>query len=188
MRKKITYIFITLFAVMICILIYWCILAPSVSRLFISDDCIYRGKEYYCKELYLDFENGKDFKSMLSNYRIDSDSEIVDFYYVDNYIEDNPIYGKMCDIYALDVKFSANYYSAFKEEIELSAATYEYIGDFIAYAMPYNSNLNELLYIISFCDNDNIVRFALITEFDTINGFSSVFDMHTNLRWKTRDG
>ena len=166
--------------VFLCILLYWWILAPVISRLFISESCIYQGYDYYINESYLEFEDGKVFKKMLSRFIGPEKGEVVDFYYINNYIEDNPIYGKMCDVYALDVRLQLKDFEFEKVSVINSAVTHQRRGDFVSYALPVS---NEKVMIISFCDKRNTVRYIMITELDSPNGFYQVLDLHTNLDW-----
>lgn len=183
MKRKLKVVLVVGILVVTGLLLYWWMFAPFVSRLFISRDCIHQGLKYYKDNVYLDFENGGDFQRFLLRFGISEETCAEDFYYVDNWVEDNPIYGKMCDIYALDVKYTAEEYTSIKREISAIAENYEFIGDFISYALPYDSALQDLIFVISFCDKTETIRFSMITEFDTTDDFGRVFRRHANLEW-----
>lgn len=167
--------------------IYWWALAPVVSRLFISEDCVYTGLDLYRSNAYLNFEDGVTFQKMVSGFTGPQKGKAIDFYYVDNHVEDNPIYGKMCDIYSLDFILPVNDYQAEKNMVQSTAETYQSIDDFISYALPYDSTNGEYISVVSFCDDMQLVRYSLITELDTVDGFDHVFGMHANLNWEVSD-
>ena len=53
----------------------------------------------------------------------------------------------------------------------------------MSYALPYEPLSGEIVEVVSFCDKTHVVRYSIITEFDTTDGFDSVFRMHSNLDW-----
>lgn len=173
--------------VLACLCLYWWALAPIISRLFVSVDCVYQGLEYYSNNAYLRFEDGEAFHKVLTCFEISEKGKPVDFYYVDNYVEDNPLRGKMCDIYALDVVMSSEAYMSEKSTVKCSAVTWQGRGDFISYALPYDPVSDEKVIVVSFCEKAHIVRYIMITEFDTTDGFDQVFSMHANLDWSISD-
>lgn len=183
MKKRICIVFVALISLFALVLVYWWVFAPIVSMFFRSPDCIVKGIEYYLDGTYLNYENGKDFEKMLSDFHVSDEDRVVDFYYVNNYIEDNPLRGKMCDIYALDVEYPTDKYEQIKKNVSTRAASYAEIGEFMSYALPYEPLSGEIVEVVSFCDKTHVVRYIIITEFDTTDGFDSVFRMHSNLDW-----
>ena len=174
---------VVLAVLLVCLVVYWWLFAPWVSTFFRSEDCIYKGLKYYHYDAYLQFEDGNAFREVLTSFGATDKGEPVDFYYVDNYVEDNPLYGKMCDTYALDVYLPAEAYWAEKASIQNSAATWQTIDAFACYALPYGSVLSENVIAVAFCDQAQIARYIMITELDTTDGFYQVFLMRTNLEW-----
>ena len=168
----------------VCLLLYWCILAPIVSRFWVSEDDIYQGEKYYNSGDYLGFDDGKEFQDMLRDFDVPGKGKVVDFYYLDTHVQDNPIYGKMCDIYAIDVHYPFDEYHLLKDGIKECHASHQARGDFISYALPYDTTFYQKIRVISFCDKANIVRYIMITEFDTTDGFDQVFGLNANLNWE----
>ena len=189
MKKKLLISLLILVIAVVLFYLYWLVAAPIVSLYFLkSPDCIVRGVDYYLDGTYLNYENGKDFEKLLSDFQVTSENHVIDFYYVDNYIEDNPIHGKMCDIYALDVAYPQDIYEQIKNNVLARAARHQISGEFTSYALPYDPMYGEIVEVVSFCDKAYVVRYIIITEFDTTDGFDGVFRMHTNLDWDHVDG
>lgn len=183
MKKHVIVLALCLLISVVCFFLYWWALAPIVSRFISREHCIYRGLEYYENDAYLEFENGEDFCKMLSTYRTGTDYDVTDFYYVDNYIEDNPLRGKMCDVYALDVKYSNTGFAAAMRKVLDNGTSKLIWSDFELYSIPYNPTLGELVYVIGVCEEVRIIRFIMITEFDDSDDFSGVLSLHANLEW-----
>lgn len=172
------------FILLVIAILYWLILAPTISRFFIPHDCIFHNITYYTDNTFLEFENGKSFREVLLHFDCIDKGEVIDFYYVDNYTEDNPIYGKMCDIYALDVKFARDIYLVEHSKIQKAAETYQSRGDFVSYALPHISDDNNFIIVVSFCDKVNTVRYIMITEAKEVLGFDQIIARHSNLDWE----
>ena len=185
LRKWIVKFTIALCVLLVCIYLYWLVFAPVVSRLFISRDCIYQGTEYYLNNSYLEFENGKDFQKFMQNLNISTKGIVIDFYYVDNHVEDNPIYGKMCDIYSVELELQPESFQKELSWVEENAVNRERKGDYMLYALPYDPTKDTYVQVIAFCNITYTARYIIITEFDSTDGIGNVFGMHTNLVWST---
>lgn len=183
LQKAIAILGIAIVSATVCMFLYWWAFSPVVSRLFISEKCIFQGLKYYQNDAYLQFENGKDFQGILSHFHLPGSGKVIDFYYVDNHVEDNPIYGKMCDIYALDISLPIGEYQDEKNSVITQAVTHQSRGDFVSYALPKLPETDDIVIVVSFCDKAQVVRYIMITELDTTEGFDQVFGMHANLNW-----
>ena len=168
-----------------CVIIYWWILAPIVSQFFRSEDCIYHGTIYYTEHIYLNFEEGITFQNVLSELGVSEQGEIADFYYIDNFVEDNPIHGKMCDIYALDIIYQREKYLEEKKRHTDRNSPTEQIEDYTLFASLDKSRSETFVKGVAFCDETHTIRYIMITDFDTLFLLSNVFLTHSNLSWES---
>ncbi len=143
---------------------------------FVVEPADYKGLKYYENESYLEFEKGEIFIDSFFKYNLVEESDITQFYYIDNYLQDNLIYGKHHDIYILDFDAGKNY---------------EEICDFIITEGTYNNVLNDYaIYIISsefgskkdcffFAINNETrqIRYVLVTEIRGINKDTAIRDI-----------
>ena len=173
---------------LLCIIIYWWLLAPIISRFFVSDNCIYHGLEYYTESYYLDFEDGVVFQNMLDDLDAREQGEVIDFYHADNHVADNPIHGKMSDIYALDIVCQADRYFDIKRCQEDIIEQPKIVGDFTLFASI--DTLGESNYVkgIAFCDKTFTIRYILVSDIDTLFMISDVFTSCSNLKWTAQKG
>ena len=144
---------------------------PFLTMLYIP---VYdkEGVDLYTQEEYLNYEYGKEFKNYVSSYDFTQNGEVTYFYYRDNYTHDNPIYGKVCDIFAVDIKLSSDDYAVAKETI----ITDEYRLDtfpsgYVLYLPKVMSGENYTPFF-ALKDTECTVRFILITETEDTDAYS----------------
>ena len=145
----------------VLIFLYWYIVDPFVKFIIgvpyyeTTDITIYSSNEY------LTFSDGKSFENYL--VEVKPEGEIVSFYYKDNYGEDNPVYGRQTDVYALDIKLEETEYESFKVQmIQDSHAK----GTIDSYSVYLDNVIDEdgNQFLFSCNDEKHIVRFIMITE------------------------
>ncbi len=153
---------ISITIILAIILLCICIIQPFLTYIM-APQKEYRGIENYHNGSYKKFEKGKDFFDSFYSYDFAECCELIDFYYVDNSARDNLITGKMCDIYIIDLKVDLLY-----EEIcqYIVKNGYVYIPDmnYEIYAMPTKYGKNTDCFYFAFNNNEQKIRYILITE------------------------
>jgi len=173
--KKIFFTAIIIFSVLIItfLRVYLFYYAIHPFFYFPGDDKV--GVYLYTKEEYLNYEYGKEFKKYITSYDFTNKGEIIYFYYRDNYVNDNPVHGKMSDIFAIDIKLNPDDYIIVKETLitdEYYAASLP-TDKFIIYSPIISSPKN---FTTGFAVNDTecIVRLFLVTETENLTFSDSI--------------
>ena len=86
---------------------------------------VHMGVSFFEDGSYLSYEHGARFDEALDASGYLSCGDVVDFYHVDYRLRDNPIYGKMLDIFSVDIQMSPERYA---ECSDMTRERYEYSG------------------------------------------------------------
>ena len=164
--KKVLFIgCIVLVVVVIVLLIYWSVFAPIITRFLINKEYYtYQGSEIYLQGEYLEFEDGDSFSRVIDYFGISDEDCVIDFYYSDLCIEDNPLYGKQCDVYALDIMLSSDDYQSLKNNVMDANVVSCTMYDYTVFAFKEEPTVPGYLVMVAFCDNANVARYIMITE------------------------
>ena len=165
------------------VVIYFLVFAPVVSPIFFSDESITKGICHYQEGDYLSFEKGREFQELIQSYGVESKGKMIDFYYIDNRVRDNPFYGKAPDIYALDIVATPNTYYAEKQAMAERAGTSTWINDCLLYGFFDKTIVEDSIVVVSFCDKTNTIRYVLITDCDKLIGIETLIIRNSNMEW-----
>ena len=160
-------------------LLYWAVAAPIIS-FCTPNNGIYEDLSLYTEDAYKQFENADIFESYMKTFEFPAESEVVAFYYVDNHQLDNPIYGKMSDVFAVDYHLSQQMYDEYK--IRLSFPE-NYVDELAAFEL-YLSDVpvgEDNFGVVAFNDKECIVRCCLVTSVGDIS--TTVEDRVRNILW-----
>lgn len=98
-----------IFIVLIIIILFYATVHPIISW------CIETGYiddvAYYNENRYIEDEYGMNFKTYIQSIEQLKSGTVTAFYYRDNWIQDNPIYGKACDITSVDIQLDDEQYN-----------------------------------------------------------------------------
>ena len=176
-------ILLVILLMLLCLTIYWIIIDPIASFLYIPKDAEFAGTSYYEDGTYLDLECGELFNQILSRYNA-LDQKAVDFYYFDTYFQDNPIYGKSSDLYALEIIVEQDEFIELKDEVSSIAEPYCQIGNHMLYAMIEPLGGGRDVTIVSFCEKTKTIRYILITDYgDTVSFCEVTLLKYSYLNW-----
>lgn len=159
---------IAICAVLIVVEIVRVYIIMPCLQFFVLEPIEYQGIEYYEDGTYLEFEKGDMFINSFHSYDFAKESEITEFYHIDNRLKDNLIEGKHHDIYIIDFDADINY---------------EKIRDYITTEGEYNNTLNSIqiymmpsefgngtdCFFFAFNDETQLMRYILVTEVKGIN-------------------
>ena len=165
------------------VVIYFLVFAPIVSRFFFSEESIAKGVLYWQEERYLAFDKGRDFRELIERYEVESKGEIVDFYYIDNRVQDNPFYGKVLDIYALDIVTEPSIFYEEKQRMAEKAETSAWMHDYFMYGFFDEAVADDSVVAVAFCDTTNSIRYMLITDIDELEGVDTAIIRNSTLAW-----
>lgn len=104
-----------LLAVLIVVFVFELAIHPIIGTILIGG-LEHTGAELYESGRYLRFPKGKLFKEHLDSLGFVDDCEVSDFYFINNWPQDNLIYGRACDVYRLDILPNDDY-SRLKEQL-----------------------------------------------------------------------
>lgn len=124
------------------------------------------------------------FQNYIEELSFPDDSEVVGFYYFDNSARDNPIYGKACDTFALDVRVNNEY--AVQKKMYLDGA--EEVGIWGMYEVFWLGTIKDSVtenMLIAFNDSTCVVRCILITDLEPneFRNFYNVINTQTEFDW-----
>lgn len=168
------------------LLLYVLIAEPLISRLCFRS-IVYQGVDYYKNQSYLEFEHGEDFDNVVSEFEFINKCEIIEFYYFDNKIRDNIIYGKMCDFFVLEFSPLDDYDSVSKS-IEANTTYCGMRVDYKFYVASISTDSDSQHIVFALNDKNQILRFIFITDYpkDHIRSNSDITSTifsQTNLEW-----
>lgn len=150
-------------AICILLLVYWGLIHPLCWTLLPPKS--YKGISYFQDEKYLQFEGSEHFQGLMDDYDIQQwDGEIADFAYYNNWKGDNPIYGRMCDVFLVTVIMqNESQYLAKKEQIiaDTESNTGELDVDHIHY---YQDTRNDIPFLWCINDENFSIELIYITE------------------------
>jgi len=163
--------------IIMIILFFWCI-HPMITYHF-SHPAVDTDLSIFSMREYINYENGELFEDFLSLYSFAEDGDAVAFYHVDNQILDNPIHGKMPDVFSVDVRYDNLTYRSIVQN-----ALVEFHFDKVLPCDDYELYLIEdgfHVYCIGVCNKESILRFTMVTELESCTDFTGVIFMHTSL-------
>ena len=185
-KKKLALVAGTVIAIILCLVAYIAILEPIVSRFLLTTTSIHEGMDHYKNQTYLEFESGDRFHEVLNTMDSLKHGTVVDFYHVDNHLRDNLFYGKMCDVFAVDVSLDQQNYSDEKAKIATSESFCCNLDDFALYLSDYQTGAEGEVVLIATCDEVHIVRYILLTDMDPMQ-FTSYYGrtliQQSSLNW-----
>lgn len=157
-----------LLTVVLIIFVYFLIVEPIISRFFVATTDIHTGLEYFKNYEYISFESGTEFYNLLQLVDYYSFGDVVDFYHVDNYLRDNPIYGKMCDFFAIDILASTQDYIELAERFCSNDNFCCSMEDYNLFVLDCNCTSNSDVALIAVCEKLCLIRIILITDKDPV--------------------
>ena len=186
-KKILIGLLVLLILTVLAVFLYYLILHPLVSHYLLVPKNVHIGIHYWDSSAYIQYESGEEFQNFVSSTKNTVPGQIIDFYHIDHHLRDNPIYGKMCDIFAVDIQMDEMQYA-------------ELIGrNDLAYCGPIDSNYklymlsnyepeNELYHgFIATYDDAYTVRLILLTDTEPepfLDGYCSIiFRQSFNLSW-----
>lgn len=147
-----------------------------------------KGISYYSHDKYLDFQDGDKFKIMIDNLGFVDDCRAVDFCYFNNFLNDNPYFGKYMDFYALELEAEEDIYYEVKSAAENNMHYYGVLEDFDYYDITDFTTYSEL-YMLSFHDATFTIRCIMITSLNDAkyrNGYVLI-GTHLPEWWKSKN-
>lgn len=122
----------------------------------------------YKKSEYISFDSGKEFQNFIKDFEFTSKNEPVEFYYVDNSRRDSLIFGKMCDIYILELDVTGEDYPQLEECI--NTFSLKKSGTYGNYEM-FSRSVSEMriLYCIAIDKINSKIRYVMIDNCDIEN-------------------
>ena len=171
----------------LCAFLYFFIFQPIVSHHFVPAKAIHKGVEFWDNNTYTDFESGDEFYNFVLSTEHADIGEIVDFYHIDNHRRDNPIYGKMCDIFAIEIQSDASQCNKLINDSKLVSCGP--IGDYTLFLWPKYEPENELYHgFIAINDATDTVRFLLLTDTESemfTSDYSRIILRQSSMSWNT---
>lgn len=173
----------------ICAVIYYAVFQPIVSHHFLVAKDIHEGVEFLENDSYTDFESGDEFQKFLVCTEYANYGEVVDFYHIDNHLRDNPFYGKMCDIFAVEIQSDASQCTELLNDDTLVSCGP--IGDYMLFLWPDYEPDNEFYHgFIAINDAADTIRFVFLTDTDSatyMSNYATIIIRQSSMSWYTED-
>ena len=190
MKPKSSHWIVTCAIIVVCLLaafiVYWAIFAPIVARFFLPHNRIHTDLALYTQGTYQEYEDAQIFDSFVESVHLPQSAEPISFYHVDNRREDNPIYGKVSDVFSVDMKISKSDYEKAKTAL---IQPDNYMCDKGNYALYLSGvDLGRRNWgVVAFDDGNCVIRCIVVTYLKEIydrppsQGIQSVLKTKTNL-------
>lgn len=125
----------------------------------------------YKSEEYVLFDSGKEFQKFIENFEFTPQNEPVEFYYVDNSKRDSVVFGKMCDIYILELDVTNEDYPQLEECI--NSFSLKKSGTYGNYEI-FSKNVNKIkmLYCMAIDKKNHKIRYIMIDNCDSENVYA----------------
>ena len=182
-RKFFTISLAVLLAASLMVLVYFLVLAPAISLYLLPKNNIHEGLSYYTEGVYLTYESGNVFDRMLRELDAAEKGQVVSFFHTDNSWGDNPFYGKMADVFAIDVQVDKSRYTI--EQI-VNEANFKYYGDvfdFSLYVSVFDDGFISYVKVIAVCDDIDVVRYIIVTDYGKEVGIDRLLISRSKLKW-----
>lgn len=164
--------------------LYFLLLHPVLCTTIFPAPDEETGSEFYLSKQYEKLEYSELFTDVVDSLEILKDGEVVDFYYRDNWMYNNPIHGNIPNPYVLDVRHDQQFYLKLQSNIIDFAEFYGCYGNYSIYIVPDN-NLPESnaedgkVVAIAFHKDKYELRCIMLPEEDELyinnrNGLSSL--------------
>ena len=171
----------TILAVILLFVLFYALVHP-VLGLFI-DPGYCEGIEFFEQEVYTKNKYGDKFKEYIDTVGVLPKGEVVNFYYADNHRYDNPFYGKIPDVMAIDVRLDSQEY----EKIEKNTLDYQtselFDNENFELYIPNDIAGKDHLILYALNDEEKIFRAIMITDTEDFEDESNIF--HVLTRWCT---
>ena len=155
---KLLVIFIVVFV------LYWLMVDPFVSFIIGARYTEYSGMKAFRTEKYLELKDGQEFKEYLEETQVLFHGEAFDFYCIDNVGMDNLIYGKACDVYAIDVLLESAEYDTLKKRYAVKDLYCGEMSGYVWYLCDPSYNKKDNWFIMAFCDERPVIKCLLVTK------------------------
>ena len=184
--KKIVTWVCRILGITVLIIIFFWLVHPLLTRFIIPPLSVHRKISQYTSGQYKQYEDGELFANFTESFSLIENGEIVAFYHVNHWLQDNPIHGKQCDFFALDVRLAEGEYAQAKA-LQIECCGKPYIErDF--YVWEYGNNEDKNAYFLGFCDDSCIVKFVLVTETYASDFLPAGFYLNSEIDWKSPIG
>ena len=184
---SLTIVALLLLIVSVIVLYYWAV-QPIITALSTDTTDIHQGVEYFTSGEYTRYESGKEFEKLLSSTEYFYADCVVDFYHIDSRLRDNPIYGKRCDVFAVDMQLDQTRYTNFFNRDELVSCGV--LFDYEVFVLPdYKPESEKTHGFIAICDKSNMVRIVLLTDYvhEQFSGsYSRILWHNSSLNWESK--
>lgn len=176
-----------LLLLLLIVFLYYCAVEPVLTRYIIPTTCIHEGVAFYHNAQYLEFESGHSFLKVLNETAALESGVVFDFYHVDNHLRDNPLYGKMCDVFAIDIKTEPLAYTDTKSSIIESSEYCCSMDDYELYVLDVHTGVEEEIVLVALCDRMCYLRYILLTDKDPVSinsQYGATLIQQSSLDWK----
>lgn len=184
-RKTVHRIVISVAIVIVLFLTFWLVIHPFVAFIFF-DGVEHEGLEIYDNQEHLEYNGGKFFQHKIAEFNFVDKCNVTGFYHVDNWPKDNLFYGKICDVFCLELD-ALDEYASVKSNIHNQSQKTLVQGDWsiCLLTQPASSNDCENYFFIATNDEVNSIRCLLIVDFkgDITLDFRPLFTRYSSLEW-----
>ena len=165
---------------------FWLVIHPFVATLFLRS-VEHKGVDIYTSEKYLTYHCGEAFQQEIVEFGFIEECTPTGFYHVDNWKWDNLFYGKICDIFCLELDTGDNYELIkttvqTKQQKTLPEENWE-----ISLLTPPSFDRRYTNYFfVATNDETRSVRYLLIVDYrgDITYDFRSTFHHYAGIRWE----
>lgn len=165
--------------------LFYALFEPLLTRYVLPTKNTHAGMNYYKNDDYKQFESGPIFYTFLEASEIVDCGEVSDFYHIDNRLRDNPLYGKVCDIFSVDITLSADDYKGIKSSVIENCQYACTMDQYKLYVADYRCEQTSDVAIYALCDDKQMIRCILITDLDECDPswYGNVLDKQSTLSW-----
>ena len=173
--------FYRIFSIMLLMVVFFWLVHPLLTRFVIPPLSVHKRVSQYTSGQYKQYEDGEVFANFTESSPLIEKGEIIAFYHVNHWLQDNPIHGKQCDYFALDIQLSQ------AEYVSEKALQYDNHGK------PYNERDYEIwkwsngeennAYFLGFCDESCTVKLVLVTEVNARDFAGTGFYLNSEIDW-----
>ena len=171
--------------VIVLFLSFWLLIHPFASFLFLNG-VEHESLDVYTDEKYLQYPGGEVFQHEIAEYSFVDECEATGFYHVNNWPKDNLFYGKICDVFCLELD-ALDKFESVKSTIHTNSQQTLVHGNWAICLLTQPSPNNDCgnYFFIATNDENRAIRCLLIVDFqgDITLDFRSLFVRYTSLEW-----
>ena len=149
-------------ALLSIVLAYFLLIQPILSP-YIFRSTVYKSSESFSQDICLQHPEITALRGYIASLEFADQGKQVYCYYIDNSIHDNPFYGKMPCVGAVDMQYNQEIYNSIKARVLETGEPNSSLGEFSLYIMLCDLD-NKQLIVIALNDQNQMIRYSVVSN------------------------